>query len=155
MKRIKFLTALLIIGSVMTAQAQTASDITIEKKSKFQLDKTVEMIKQSVKEANWSIPAEHDMQASLKKAGKEVKAAQIIVLCNAEHAYKVLNEDQMKHYLALMPCRVSVYEKADGRTYLSMMNLKKLSENADQKTQTLMKNVQNEIEEIIKGLVED
>lgn len=137
------------------ANAQKSNGTTIEMQSKYQLDKTVEMIKKSARDAEWSVPTEHDMQASMKKAGKEVKAAQIIVLCNAEHAFEVLDNDQMKHYLALMPCRVSVYEKEDGHTYLSMMDLKNLSKDADQKTKTLMENVQNEIEEIINGVIED
>ncbi|WP_158275657.1 DUF302 domain-containing protein [Marinilabilia rubra] len=155
MKQFRVLATLLFIGIAMVANAQKSPSITIEKQSKFQLDKTVETIRKSAKDAGWSIPTEHDMQASMKKAGKDVKPTKIIVLCNAEHAFKVLDNDQMKHFLALMPCRVSVYEKADGNTYLSMMNLKALSENTDQETKALMANVQNDINDIIKGVIED
>ena len=139
----------------MMASAQEPTSITVEKESKFQFEKTIEEIKMSVKDAGWSIPHEHNMQASMEKAGKTVKPSKIIVLCNADFAYQVLSDDQTKHYSSMMPCRVSVYEKQDGKTYLAWVNLEALVDKADGKASNLMKKVQNEIEEILMGVIED
>jgi uncharacterized protein (DUF302 family) len=155
MKHLKILVALLFMGSTMAVTAQNAHELTIEKKSKYQLEQTVEEIKESAKDHGWSIPTEHDMQASLKKAGKTIDAAQIIVLCNANHAFKILNHDAMKHYSSMLPCRVSVYEKDDGNTYVAMMNMKELTSGAEKETRELMATVQKDIHQIIKRVLED
>ena len=154
MKTLNYLITLLIISGTAALHAQSANDLTMEKPSKFSFEKTVEAVKSAAQEAGWSIPTEHDMQMSMKKAGKDVKPARIIVLCNADHAYQILNNDENKHFLSMMPCRIAIYEKNDGKTYLSIMNLS-LINSSDQELQDLMKNVQTDIEQMLNGIIEE
>jgi uncharacterized protein (DUF302 family) len=46
----------------------------------------------------------------------------LVNLCNASHAYNILKKDENKVIATMMPCTISVYEKADGNTYIGTMN---------------------------------
>jgi len=39
-----------------------------------------------------------------------------------------INKDEYKQLTAMMPCTIAVYQKSDGKTYISMMNLKVMGE---------------------------
>jgi uncharacterized protein (DUF302 family) len=46
----------------------------------------------------------------------------VIESCKPEHACKIPGEDEYRLVTSLMPCRVAVYQKADGSTVVSRMN---------------------------------
>ncbi|WP_340113539.1 DUF302 domain-containing protein [Maribellus mangrovi] len=93
----------------------------VEQESKLGFDETVAAIEQSVKDNNWSMPHQYNLQATMSKHGFSVKPVKVFSLCKPEHAYEILKSDKERPLSAMMPCRVSVYEK-DGKTYVSMMN---------------------------------
>ena len=43
-------------------------------------------------------------------------------MCNPKYAYRLLSKDDLRIYSNMMPCRIAVYEKTDGQTYISRMN---------------------------------
>ena len=94
----------------------------IEDVSKFDFDTTFEMINKSVEEHNWKIPVVHDLQKTMAKFGKSVRPVKVIELCHPDHAGKILKANDERIVSSLMPCRVAIYEKEDGKTYLSRMN---------------------------------
>jgi uncharacterized protein (DUF302 family) len=93
----------------------------VEHESKLGFDETVAAIEQSVKDNNWSMPHQYNLQATLSKHGFTVAPVKVLSLCKPEHAHEILKSDKERPLSAMMPCRVSVYEK-DGKTYVSMMN---------------------------------
>lgn len=95
----------------------------IEDESKFEsFDETVAAFEQSVKDHNWKLPTTHDLQATMAKFGKDVKAVKVFELCHPDHAGKILVRSDERIVSSLMPCRVAIYEKADGKVYISRMN---------------------------------
>ena len=46
----------------------------------------------------------------------------LVNLCQANHAYSILQEDENKKVSVFMPCTISVYKKADGKTYVGALN---------------------------------
>lgn len=52
----------------------------------------------------------------------------LVNLCNAEHAYKAIAQDDNKKISVFMPCTISVYEKNDGTTWIGYMNAKLLGD---------------------------
>jgi uncharacterized protein (DUF302 family) len=44
-------------------------------------------------------------------------------MCEPNAAVELLLKDEYKQLTAMMPCTIAVYEKSDGKTYISMMNL--------------------------------
>lgn len=94
----------------------------LEDESKYGFEETVEKLKESVIANNWKIPKIHDLQKSMAKSGKDIRPVQVIELCHPDHAGRLLKESEERIVSSLMPCRVAVYEKADGKTYISRMN---------------------------------
>lgn len=109
----------------------------VVQESKLGFDETIETITQSVKDNEWSMPHLYDLQATMKKHGFDVKPVKVFSLCKPEHAYQILNNDDVRVVSALMPCRVAVYEKG-GKTYVSMLNAGLFSKFMGKKVSSVM-----------------
>ena len=94
----------------------------LEDESKYGFEESVEKFKKGVKENGWKIPKVHDLQKTMAKYGKDVRKVQVFEICHPEHAYKILSRDGERVVTSLMPCRVAIYERSDGRVYVSRMN---------------------------------
>lgn len=94
----------------------------IEVPSKFAFEQTVTALTEKIEAANWKVLITHNLQDSLYKNGYEVLPVKVIDLCNPHHSSKILSRDTERIYSNLMPCRISVYDKSDGTTYVSLMN---------------------------------
>lgn len=95
----------------------------IESKSKFNLQETVLRLTEAVAKSDWKLIHIHDLQQLMYKNGLEVLPAKVIEICAPSFAFKLLSSDEERVYSNMMPCRLSVYEKADGKTYVSRMNI--------------------------------
>ena len=125
----------------------------LEDESRYDFETTLTTIEQSAKTAGWSIPAVHDLQKSMEKAGKEVNKVQVFALCNPEHAVKILAGDEERIYSNMMPCRVSVYTKLDGKTYISRLNIPKISKGMPPNAKAAMKDAYRDMEDILSGII--
>lgn len=94
----------------------------IEKVSPFPFEETVEKIIHQAELENWNVPATQDLQKSLAKSGINVKPVKVIEICKPEYSGKMLELNDERIMSVMMPCRISVYEKNDGKTYLAVMN---------------------------------
>jgi uncharacterized protein (DUF302 family) len=63
----KLLFSLLLFA--ITISSSMAQKAVFEKESKMNFQQTLDAIKEKAAEKGWAIPAEHDMQAILKKKG--------------------------------------------------------------------------------------
>lgn len=120
--------------------------------SKLGFDETVEAITQSAKDNKWSMPHQYDLQATMKKHNFEVKPVKVFSLCKPEHAYQILNSDEVRSVSALMPCRVAVYEK-DGKTFVSMLNAGLFSKFMGKKVSSVMGAASSENEIILAPII--
>jgi uncharacterized protein (DUF302 family) len=93
-----------------------------EAESKYEFEKSVELFEQTAKEMGWRIPAVHDMRQTMINSGYDVLNVKVFEICQPDHAYKILSLDKERIVTSMMPCRVSIYEKSDGKTYISWMN---------------------------------
>jgi uncharacterized protein (DUF302 family) len=95
-----------------------------ENESPYDFDKTVEVITANAKAHGWIVPKVYDFQKSLLKYKQpdpgKVKALKI---CHPEYASQLLSQDDSKFVAAMMPCSIAVYEKSDGKVYVSSMNM--------------------------------
>jgi len=89
----------------------------------------------------------------MEKAGHEVNKVKVFALCNPNHAIQILQGDEERIVTSMMPCRVAVYVKKDGKTYLSRMNSKLMSKGMNKNVRLTMKSAFEEMEEIISRLV--
>jgi len=90
--------------------------------SNYNFEQTAEILTESVKENNWNLSHQYDLQQTLAKHGHEVKPVKVFSICKPDIAIRVLGSDKDRHISSIMPCRVAIYEKADGKTYIARMN---------------------------------
>lgn len=124
MKKIT-LTIILFLFTI-TVKSQS-NEMFIESESKYNFDETVQKLTETITNSGWKISVVHDLQESMKKAGNEVLPVKVIEICNPKYSYRLLSTDEGRIYSALMPCRISLYEKHDGKVYVSRMNSVMLS----------------------------
>lgn len=121
-----FLAALFIsIASIAGAQVtvKTNSQALIETPSKYSFAATVDSLYKTAIANGWKVTATHDLQETMKKNGKEVLPVKVLEICNPGLAFQILSKDEVRDASVMLPCRISVYNKADGKTYISRMNM--------------------------------
>ena len=94
----------------------------LESKSNFLFSKTIELLLETIQAQGWKLIATHDMQETLRKNGINVLPVTVIEICHPQLAASLLKPDDQRYASLLMPCRISVYEKSDGKTYISRLN---------------------------------
>jgi uncharacterized protein (DUF302 family) len=126
----------------------------VEQKSPFGMDKTVEQIIINAKNNSWNIPFIHDLQQSIAKSGKKVKPVKVIELCKPEYSGKMLELNDERIISVMMPCRISVYEKDDGKTYIALINSGLLTIGMPDTIAQVMKSASDETFEIVKSVID-
>lgn len=126
----------------------------IESESKYaSFDETVARFEESVKEHGWKLPTTHDLQKTMDKYGHDVKSVKVFELCHPDHAAKILSKSQERIVSSLMPCRVSIYEKHDGKVYISRMNSGMMAKPMTGVIPEVMEQAAAENEEILKAIL--
>jgi len=126
----------------------------LESKSRYRFEETVNKLSEMISESEWKVIYVHDLQETMRKNGKEVIPVKVIELCKPAYAYRLLSDDDLRIYSNMMPCRISVYEKADGNTYVSRMNSAMLASQIGGVVQEVMSGSYREAEEIIGKIIE-
>ncbi len=115
----------LVVGILLTgmlAYKSAPGMMMKEAESKYNFAESVEKFEQAALSMGWRIPAVHDLKETMHKNGKQVNNVKVFELCQPDHAYEILKLDDERIVSSMMPCRVSIYEKSDGKTYISWMN---------------------------------
>jgi uncharacterized protein (DUF302 family) len=155
MKNLIYLLAGLLSGIVITLLFITITGQSMmfeEKVSLYGFEETAALLEKSAKEHQWRIPAVHDMQKTMKSIEKTVPNERIFELCKPEYAYEVVRNDEERIASTMLPCRVAIYEKSDGKTYVSLMNMNLMGQLMNGTLPGMMKKASGEIDEIIAPL---
>lgn len=138
----------------LTAQTGKTGEnnLIVEQKSKYSFIETVERLTTEAKESSWNIPVIHDLQKSLLKSGKEINPVTVIEICKPEFSGKLLELNYERIISVFMPCRISVYEKNDGKTYVALINGEALAGSQPKNIAEVMKAASDEIFKIV-GIV--
>ena len=94
-----------------------------ENVSPYGVNETVEKISAEALASGWVVAGVKPLHKAVKKhGGYDIPPVMLINLCQADHAYNILKEDDNKVLSVMMPCTISVYQKEDGKTYIGSMN---------------------------------
>ena len=129
------------------------SDFFIESQSKFDFDETVQKFTAIAEKKTWKVTATHDLQQTMKTHGKDVLPVKVFAICHPKHSSKILERDDERIISSMMPCRVSIYMKSDGKTYISRMNSIAMAQFFDGLIKEVMTESALEVEEMIRELV--
>lgn len=125
-----------------------------EIQSKYSFEESVQLFEKTTLPNGWKIPTVHDMQKTMESFGKTVNRGKVFELCHPVHAYEILSRDNERIVMSMMPCRVAIYEKSDGKTYVSLMNTRLMGSMMKGIVPKVMRAASKETEQLILPLVE-
>jgi uncharacterized protein (DUF302 family) len=111
-----------IIVTVLIVFFSSPSLMITEDKSMYSFEETVQKILASAEANGWKVPAMHEIDKSVKKAGFNALPVTVIELCHQKLAGEILQDDAAKVVTSMMPCRLSIYQTKDGTVTVSRMN---------------------------------
>ena len=132
----------------------TSNNLIIEQLSPYDFDRTVELLSAKALQKEWKIPFIHDLQESLAKSGKMVKPVKVIEICKPIYSGQMLEKNDERIVSVTMPCRISVYMKDDGKTYVSLLNGAAISSGMPENVRKVMTDALDEVFEIVKQVIE-
>jgi len=106
-----------------------ASQMLIEVESPLGFDETLVKLEENAKNAGWKVPSKWKVNFQrnlLKVTGTDIGKNKVLKMCEPAAAVKILVHDEYKLLTTMMPCTIAVYEKSDGKTYISLMNMEML-----------------------------
>ncbi len=130
-----------------------ANQLIIEQVSPYDVPTTVEKLIVAADKKEWQNPANHNLQQSLAKSGKDVRPVQVVEICKADYSGKMLERNDERISSILMPCRISVYEKEDGKTYVTLLNMSAMTVGLPSATAEAVKGASDETFEIVKSVI--
>lgn len=125
MERFYFLVIGLVLGAALIVYViyKMAPGLMMrESVSRYPFEETLEQLQLKIDSIGWKVPHIHDLQATMLKFEFEVRKVKVLEICKPDYAYMVLSRDDERIASTMMPCRISVYEKSDGKVYVSRMN---------------------------------
>ncbi len=142
----------LIMGVFMFKMAPTM--MVHELKSPHGVDETIKVISENAKKQGWVVKKVMDMQKSVKKNLKqEIPATRVMKLGQGKYAFELIKHDDTRFVAAMMPHSIAVYEKSDGSTYISTMNMGLMGKIFGGETDRVMGKVQADDDVILKFLM--
>jgi len=142
-----------ILISMLILRIKAESHILTENVSRFGMEDTEHMIAQSAVESGWKIPKIHDLRETMQNNGFTVQAIKVIEICKPEHAYEILSKDHERIASSLMPCRIAIYLRPDGKVYISRLNAGLIGSLMNGNIPKMMKLAAKETEEILKSTI--
>ena len=131
------------------------SELIIESQSLFSFEATIIKLNAIIIDSGWKLPAVHDLQATIRNFGKDILPIKVFEICHPKYSSLLLELDDERIVSTFMPCRISVYEKSDGKTYISRFNGVKLSSMFGGLVEEVMTSANSEMEEMISPLLKD
>lgn len=129
----RMIKASLLAALTALAMGCSMKDMMVQERvSPMDFDETVNTIIANAEAAGWVVPQKGKgnpayLHKSVKKhLNKEILPVAVIKICHPEYANKILSDDDARFVSVMMPCSISVYKKADGKTYVSNMKAGKV-----------------------------
>lgn len=121
----------IVVGILVTAIAgylMMPSLMFTERPSPYGLEETIARIQHNIQDnpelkANgWSLSGLRNPAKAVQTDGGNVLPVMMIEACSTKYSKPILKDDTVRFLSILMPCKVSVYKKEDGKVYIGSMN---------------------------------
>lgn len=95
-----------------------------ERESPFGVEETIARIQQNIQKAGngWALSGLRNPAKAVQADGSNVLPVLMVEACSTKYSKPILKEDTVRFLSILMPCKVSVYKKEDGKVYIGSMN---------------------------------
>ena len=129
------------------------NQLIVEQVSPFDVATTVEKLIEAATQKEWQNPAVHNLQQSLAKSGKDVRPVQVVEICKPEYSGFMLEKNHERISSILMPCRISVYQKEDGKAYVTLLNMAAMTTGLPKETVDAIHAASDESFEIVQMVI--
>jgi len=123
---LKIITGILIGAglAIATLWASAGSMVFSEQESPFGVEETTARIQQNIQAAGngWSISGLRNPAKPVEADGGNVLPVLLIEACSTKYSGPILKEDSVRFLSLLMPCKIAVYKKNDGKVYIGILN---------------------------------
>ena len=95
-----------------------------ETPSPFGLEETVARIQHNIQATGngWSLSGLRNPARAVQNDGGNVLPVLMVEACSTKYSGPILKEDEHRILSILMPCKITVYKKQDGKVYIGTMN---------------------------------
>ena len=95
-----------------------------ERESPFGVEETVARIQHNIQATGngWSLSGLRNPARAIQADGGNALPVLMVEACSPKYSKPILNEDSVRFLSILMPCKVSVYKKNDGKVHIGTMN---------------------------------
>ena len=95
-----------------------------ERVSPFGLEETVARIQHNIEKTGngWALSGLRNPARAVESEGGNVLPVLMIEACSTHYSKPILKDDTVRFLSILMPCKISVYKKNDGKIYIGTMN---------------------------------
>lgn len=106
------------------AYAMASSLMFSERVSPFGMEETIARIQHNIQATGngWTLSGLRNPGRAVQQDGGNVLPVMMIEACSTKYSKPILNDDSVRFLSILMPCKVSVYKKNDGKVYIATMN---------------------------------
>lgn len=117
-----FIAGIVVIG--LGGWMMAPSLMFTERVSPFGMEETVARIQQNIQKTGngWALSGLRFPAKAVQADGGNVLPVIMIEACSTKYSKPILKDDSMRFLSILMPCKISIYKKNDGKVYIGTMN---------------------------------
>ncbi|GAB4167102.1 MAG: hypothetical protein Fur0039_04520 [Rhodocyclaceae bacterium] len=113
-----------IAAAALLALAMMPRLMFTERASPYGMEETIARIQHNI-QANpnhWALSGLRNPARSVAADGGNVLPVMMVEACSTKYSKPILKDDTVRFLSILMPCKISVYKKQDGKVYIGTMN---------------------------------
>jgi len=123
---LKFIAGLVagIAATLAFAWNMAGSLVFNEQESPYSVEETVARIQHNIEASGngWSLMGLRNPVKPLNADGDDALPVMMIEACSTKYSGPILKDDRIRFLSILMPCKISVYKKSNGKVYIGTMN---------------------------------
>ena len=95
-----------------------------ERESPYSVEETTARIQQNIQAAGngWSISGLRNPAKPVEADGMNVQPVLLIEACSTKYSGPILQQDDIRFLSLLMPCKIAIYKKSNGKVYIGILN---------------------------------
>ena len=143
------------IKKMQETQAKMMAAMMTEMKSRLGFKETISALQEAAKKRGWRVGQATDMQEAMIKAGqKNAKPFTVLPMCKQDLAESLLKAQAEQKAMPFAPCRMSVFEGADGKVYIAKPNTELWAQMATPVFTPLLKKFVEEEKAVLANIAE-
>lgn len=113
-----------IVFTAALAWGMAGSLMFNEQVSPFGMEETVARVQHNIVATGngWALSGLRNPARAVQTDGGNVLPVMMVEACSTKYSGPILKEDSVRFLSILMPCKVTVYKKNDGKVYIGTMN---------------------------------